>query len=51
MEAQPSGVVPAKTAWMAGPAPLKGMCVILMPVSSFSNSPDKCGVVPMPALE
>jgi hypothetical protein len=33
---------------MAGPVPLYGMCVILMPVMAASSSPARWLVVPMP---
>jgi len=49
-DAHISGTVPARIAWIAGPAPGYGTCVILMPAVIFRSSAARCGVVPMPAL-
>src|SRR5262249_20880673 len=49
-DAHINGTVPARIAWMAGPAPGYGTCVMLMPAVIFSNSAARGGVVPMPAL-
>src|SRR4051794_39428472 len=43
------GVWPATADWIAGPAPLNGTCTRSSPAKSLNNSPERCGVVPVPA--
>jgi len=45
-----TGICPAMTSTAAGPAPLYGMCVIFVPVSSLNSSVAMCGGEPLPEL-
>ena len=40
--------LPETRSAIAGPPPLYGICVILVPVCSAKNSPVRCGAPPMP---
>ena len=46
---QPMAISPLTTDCTAGPAPLKGICVISSPRLILSCSTDKCATVPEPA--
>ena len=48
-EVKASGVWPAMIDWIAGPAPPNGTCTVSSLKVSLNSSPDRWGVVPVPA--